>query len=503
MSRQPARQHHRGPRRHAHARAARRRDAGQWRRGRRASTGSASLGDHSEVARASPSRRKRAPPSDPMPSVDELCRSYLDLKYHFDPAAASSAGLVAHDGRLGRFDAAAVREHLVGAPVGRRRGRGARGRGPAERDRPHRAAGRDPEHDLPAGARAAARCGTRSSGSTTSSRGCTRCWPRNATRAGGRAPGGARAAPSHPALPRRGARATLRRAAVGVRRIARSRMLGGGGELVVQLAAALGAEAPGLAGRAAGGRRAGARGAQALRHRAPRRDRAGRGLRTPSPIGEEQFSPPAAPRARRRGRRARALALRPAPAGGDRRPSSPRSPAELGRRPWRELVDELRNDAPTPGELLDVYRAELERARDFVAERDLVAMPDDAGGRGRRRRRSSRRWCRSPPTSRRRSYLGAAARPVLRHRARPVAAGRGARRSSAGATAGTRIPAMVAHEAYPGHHLQLVTAQGLAVRGAPAPLDADHGRGMGALLRAAHGRGGLLPRRPRRASSSW
>src|SRR3954469_14896815 len=47
-----------------------------------------------------------------MSSVDELCRSYLDLKYHFDPAAASSAGLVAQDGRLGRFDPETVREHL-------------------------------------------------------------------------------------------------------------------------------------------------------------------------------------------------------------------------------------------------------------------------------------------------------------------------------------------------------------------------------------------------------
>src|ERR687890_1274221 len=47
-----------------------------------------------------------------MSSVDDLCRSYLDLKYHFDPAAASSAGLVAQDGRLGRFDGGAVREHV-------------------------------------------------------------------------------------------------------------------------------------------------------------------------------------------------------------------------------------------------------------------------------------------------------------------------------------------------------------------------------------------------------
>jgi hypothetical protein len=46
-------------------------------------------------------------------AVDELCRSYLDLKYHFDPAAGSMAGLVAQDGRLGRFDADAVRAHLA------------------------------------------------------------------------------------------------------------------------------------------------------------------------------------------------------------------------------------------------------------------------------------------------------------------------------------------------------------------------------------------------------
>ena len=47
-----------------------------------------------------------------MASVDDLCRSYLDLKYHFDPAAASAAGLVSHDSRLGRFDTDTVRGHL-------------------------------------------------------------------------------------------------------------------------------------------------------------------------------------------------------------------------------------------------------------------------------------------------------------------------------------------------------------------------------------------------------
>jgi predicted transcriptional regulator len=43
-------------------------------------------------------------------AVDELCRSYLDARWHFDPSAASAAGLTTHDGRLGRYDEAGVRE---------------------------------------------------------------------------------------------------------------------------------------------------------------------------------------------------------------------------------------------------------------------------------------------------------------------------------------------------------------------------------------------------------
>ena len=44
---------------------------------------------------------------------DDLCRSYLDLRWHFDPAAATLAGITEHDGRLGQFDRAAIREHLA------------------------------------------------------------------------------------------------------------------------------------------------------------------------------------------------------------------------------------------------------------------------------------------------------------------------------------------------------------------------------------------------------
>lgn len=48
-----------------------------------------------------------------MATVDELCRSYLDLKWHFDPAAASAAGVVAEDHRLGRFDRDGVRTYVA------------------------------------------------------------------------------------------------------------------------------------------------------------------------------------------------------------------------------------------------------------------------------------------------------------------------------------------------------------------------------------------------------
>jgi len=46
-------------------------------------------------------------------AIDELCQSYFDVRWHFDPAAASTDGRTEQDGRLGRFDADAVREHLA------------------------------------------------------------------------------------------------------------------------------------------------------------------------------------------------------------------------------------------------------------------------------------------------------------------------------------------------------------------------------------------------------
>lgn len=45
--------------------------------------------------------------------TDDLARSYLDLRRHFDPAEAARAGVGGSQARLGEFDAAAVREHLA------------------------------------------------------------------------------------------------------------------------------------------------------------------------------------------------------------------------------------------------------------------------------------------------------------------------------------------------------------------------------------------------------
>jgi len=49
-----------------------------------------------------------------MALTDDLCRSWLDLLWHFDPAAGAIAGVPGAASRLGAFDVEAVREHLAG-----------------------------------------------------------------------------------------------------------------------------------------------------------------------------------------------------------------------------------------------------------------------------------------------------------------------------------------------------------------------------------------------------
>jgi uncharacterized protein (DUF885 family) len=389
-----------------------------------------------------------------MPSVDELCQSYLDLKYHFDPATASQAGLVAQDGRLGLFDVATVRAHVAAlrsvagaveeldvedlqqevdrtALLGELRSTIFR----LEHERPHQ---RNPifwvNHLF---------------------QGLYAVLARNAAAAGARAPSALERLRAVPAF-LDAARETLDEPPSVFVESALA-MLGGGGQLIVQLAVAMGAETPGLADEL---RTAGGLALESLK-------RFGTALRdeiepAADPhafaIGEEQF--------------ARRLHFEHAVVAGapelwryglhlqeETTAQLTALAAGLGSRPWRELVDDLRNDAPDTGELLDVYRAELDRARDFVAERDLVAIPD-----------TPLDVVATPP------FLASLV-PFAAYE--PPAIYLGAQRGRfyvtvpdpslpAEAAALQRrghgrhgIPAMVAHEAYPGHHLQLVTMQEL------------------------------------------
>jgi uncharacterized protein (DUF885 family) len=133
--------------------------------------------------------------------------------------------------------------------------------------------------------------------------------------------------------------------------------------------------------------------------------------------------------------------------------------SRLDRRPWRELVNELRDDSPAPEDLLPAYRSEVERACRFVTEHELVRVPDGAVD------------VVSTP-----SYLTALV-PFAAYEPPPVYL-----RQQTGRFYVTKpdsslppevfvqqrrghcrhtLPVMVAHEVYPGHHLHLLTMQKL------------------------------------------
>jgi len=387
-----------------------------------------------------------------MVTVDDLCRSYLDLKYHFDPAAASGAGLVAHDGRLGSFDVESVRTQLAAL----RALAGAAEELDAED--PHdeidrtallgelRSVGYRWEHERPH---------VRNPG----------YWLNHLFQA-------------HYAVLSRGSRENRRASAVlerlesvpafleSARRTIDEPpsvfvdqaliMLGGGGQLLVQVVAQTSQEEPPLSERL---QAAGEKALEAL-------TRFGAALRDdiePSPdplsfaIGEEQFARrlhhehalvAGAPELWRYGlhlqeeteEQLRALA------------------AEMGGTSWREVVDRLRSEAPE-GDMLEVYRNELERAHRFVMERGLVSTPT-----------------RPVDVVATPEFLVSLV-PFAAYEPPPIFLG-----EQHGRFYVTRpdqsltpevyaqqlrghcrhaIAAMVVHEAYPGHHLQLVTAQEL------------------------------------------
>ena len=237
-------------------------------------------------------------------------------------------------------------------------------------------------------------------------------------------------------------------------------MLGGGGELIVQVVRHARRRGARASGRAAGrGRRGAARRSSGSAPRsATRSSRAT--IPTPSPSARSSSAAGCI------------TSTRSSPA----RPSSGATgshlqeeteaalaelAAELGGRDWRTVVEELRGDAPEPDELLPAYREELDRAHAVRA----ASGTSSASRRARSRSSPTPRFLVSlvpfaayePPPI----FLGAQTGQVLRHAARSVAAA--GRRMAQQRRGHCRhaIPAMVAHEAYPGHHLQLVRAQEL------------------------------------------
>ncbi|HEY9505841.1 MAG TPA: DUF885 domain-containing protein [Gemmatimonadales bacterium] len=389
-----------------------------------------------------------------MASVDDLCRSYLDLKYNFDPAAASSAGLVSHDSRLGRFDTVTTREHLSAlrsvagaveelesddlqaeidrtALLGEIRSAAFR----LEYEQPHV---RNPAYWLSHVFQGLYAVLARRNGAMAE-----------------RAPAALERLRAIPAFLDT-ARDTLDEPP-SVFVDTTLGMLGGGGELVVQLVSALDPESPELR---ADLQQAAGKALEALK-------RFGTALRdeiepASDPhafaVGEDQFS--------RRLHYEHALTAGAPELWRYGLHLQEETQAELvglagrmGGRPWRELVEELRGDAPESEALLPVYRAELDRAHAFVAQRELMSIPRDPVD--------------VVPTP---AFLVALV-PFAAYEPPPIFLAEQTGRfyvtqpdSAAPAEVRARqrrghcrhaIPAMVVHEAYPGHHLQLVTAQGL------------------------------------------
>jgi hypothetical protein len=387
-------------------------------------------------------------------SVDDLCRSYLDLKYHFDPAGASAAGFVAQDARLGSFDLETTREHVVAL---RSLAGAVEELDPAETqeeiDRTAllgeiRSTIFRLEYEVP---------NVRNPAFWLSHlfQGLYTLLSRNEPALAGRVTAVKARLDAAPAFLDT-ARATIDEPPPVFADTALS-MLGGGGQLITQVVSAFGTGVPGLAEEL---KKAGENALRALVGFGA----ALRGEIEPSPdphafaIGEEQFG--------RRLHHEHALMA-----------GSPELwryglhlqeevtaeivavAARLDSRPWRDLVNQLRNETPPAGDLLGAYRGELDRARDFVAQHDLVRLPD------------------APVDVIATPAFLATLVPFAAYEPPPVYLPDRTGRFYVTQPDPTlppevfaqqrrghcvhAIPAMVTHEAYPGHHLQLVTAQEL------------------------------------------
>jgi hypothetical protein len=387
-------------------------------------------------------------------AVDDLCRSYLDLKYHFDPATASSAGLTSEDGRLGRFDGDTLRAHLSGL----RSISGAieeldPGDLQSEIDRTAllgeiRTTIYRFQHERP---------NVRNPGFWLSHlfQGLYSLLTRNDPEPASRVAAVIARLEQTPAFVE-AARATIDQPPSVFVDTALA-MLGGGGEVIAQIVGVFSGVAPERSNQL---KVAGEAALKALLGFGT----ALRGEIEPSSdpqafaIGEEQFS--------RRLHLEHALMAGPGELEryGHRLQEEVTQQiaalcAELDARPWREVVEELRQETPAPDEMLAAYRAEVDRACQFVAQHNLVSMPE--GG------------VDVVPTP---AYLASLV-PFAAYEPPPIYLRQNTGRFyvtqpdpalPADALAAQlrghcchAIPAMVAHEVYPGHHLQLLTMEGL------------------------------------------
>jgi hypothetical protein len=387
-------------------------------------------------------------------AVDDLCRSYLDLKYHFDPAAASAAGLVAQDFRLGSFDAQTTREHMAAlrsltsaveelepeelnqeidrtALLGEMRSTLFR----FEYEQPHiRNPGFWLSHLL---------------------QGLYTLLARHEPDLSSRVPAVMARLEAAPAFLDT-ARDTIDQPPSVFVDTALS-MLGGGGQLITEMVAVFAGVAPDLADQL---KQAGQATLQALvAFGASLRDEIEPAADPHAfAIGEEQFSRrlhhehalmAGAPELWRYGLHLQEQVAEEIVALAGR----------LDPRPWRVLMEELRNDAPPADQLLAAYRHEIDRANNWVLEHNLVTLPEAP--------------VEVVPTP---AFLASLV-PFAAYEPPPLYLSDRTGRFYVTApdlslppeafalqrrghyTHG--IPAMVAHEAYPGHHLQLVTAQDL------------------------------------------
>jgi uncharacterized protein (DUF885 family) len=132
------------------------------------------------------------------------------------------------------------------------------------------------------------------------------------------------------------------------------------------------------------------------------------------------------------------------------------------RRTWMEIVREARRETLEPETLLGAFRAELARLREFIVAADLLTMPDEAC-----------EVVETPPFERATNVFAAyvAPGPFEANQAgvfwvTPVdpAAARVEQREQLEEHCLYNYPITAAHEAYPGHHVQLVRANQVASR---------------------------------------